>query len=275
MINSIQILHHLYPITSMLIFSCYALMMGSVLSMMIYRIPIIIQQEYLNVHLDSYDRPTFNLFLPRSHCTHCKKTIPFWHNIPLFSYLFLRGHCHFCQKRIAWRYPVIEILTLFLSLAAMHTFGVHLMLIWALIFIFLTLCLAFIDLEHQILPDNLTFILLWIGLLINTQTVFCTLPNAVWSAAGAYISLWLFIKLFYWITGKIGMGHGDFKLFAAFGAWFGWTALPTILLIACSFGAILGLCYLKWTHQDRNTPIPFGPYLCLGGLAYLFLPMLK
>lgn len=267
MINTIHTAIHLYPISCVIIFSCFALLMGSVLSMAIYRIPKMLEQE---AGPEVGTRAIFNLFLPRSHCTHCKKTIPFRHNIPLLSYLLLRGQCHNCQYPISWRYPTVEFLTLILSLGALYTFGFQFDLIWVLPFIWLTICLGFIDLEHQLLPDNLTLSLLWLGLLANTQSVFCPLPVAVWSAAGAYVSLWLLIKLFYACTGKIGMGHGDFKLFAAFGAWFGWTALTTILLIACVLGTIIGLSYLKWTRQDRNTPIPFGPYLCIAGLFYLF-----
>ncbi|PJD90798.1 MAG: prepilin peptidase [Legionella sp.] len=252
----------------MIAFSCYALLIGSVLSMVIYRLPMMLKQDEHTGETGT--RPIFNLFLPRSHCTHCKKTIPFYHNIPLVSYLLLRGRCHFCQHPIAWQYPAIEALTLILSLCAVYKFGFHLDLIWVLPFIWLILCLGFIDLEHQLLPDNLTLTLLWLGLLVNTQTVFCSLPNAVWSAAGAYLSLWLLIKIFYMFTGKIGMGHGDFKLFAALGAWFGWMSLTPILLIACVLGTVIGLSYLGLTRQDRNTPMPFGPYLCIAGLCYLF-----
>ncbi|MCR9192309.1 MAG: A24 family peptidase [Gammaproteobacteria bacterium] len=266
MISSILSLTQLYPISSILIISVCALMVGSVLSMTIYRLPLILEQP---------DSASFNLFFPRSHCVHCKKTIPFYYNIPLFSYLYLRGRCHHCRHKISWRYPIVEILTLVLSLLAVYTYGYTFITLWVLAFVSLTLCLGFIDLEHQLLPDTLTLGLLWLGLLMNTQSVFCTLPNAVWSAAGAYLCLWVVMKLFCLITGKIGMGHGDFKLFAAFGAWFGWTALIPILLIASTLGSVIGLSYLRITKQNRNTPIPFGPFLCIGGLATLFFPMLK
>ncbi len=267
MINTIHTFIHLYPISWIIIFSCYALLVGSVLSMVIYRVPMMLEHEEGR---QTKTHAIFNLFLPRSHCTQCKKTIPFRHNIPLLSYLLLRGRCHYCQHPISWRYPTVEFLTLILSLGALYKFGFQIELIWVLPFIWLTICLGFIDLEHQLLPDSLTLSLLWLGLLANSQSVFCPLPVAVWSAAGAYVSLWLLIKLFYLCTGKIGMGHGDFKLFAALGAWFGWAALTTILLMACALGTVIGLSYLKWTHQDRNTPIPFGPYLCIAGMFYVF-----
>jgi leader peptidase (prepilin peptidase)/N-methyltransferase len=246
-------------------------MIGSVLSMVVYRLPKMMDQHD---HIPT-KHPVFNLFLPRSHCPHCKKTIPAWHNIPLCAYIFLWGHCAYCHNVISWRYPTIEALTLSLSLLALYCFGYHLTLLTALPFIWILICLAFIDLEHQLLPDVLTLSLLWLGLLINTNALFCPLSTAVWSAAGAYVSLWSVIKIYYLLTGKLGMGHGDFKLFAAFGAWFGWTSLTTILLIACIMGTVIGLLYLGITKQNRNTPIPFGPYLCIAGLAYLFLPMLK
>jgi leader peptidase (prepilin peptidase)/N-methyltransferase len=149
-------------------------------------------------------------------------------------------------------------------------FGFNLTLIFVLIFIWLLICLCAIDFQHQLLPDSLTLSLLWVGLIANTQSLFTTLPNAVLSAAGAYAALWLFIKLFYLLTGKIGMGNGDFKLFAAFGAWLGWTQLPMILLISSISGSIIGMIYLKSTHQTKETPIPFGPFLCLAGLISLF-----
>nr|WP_232220536.1 A24 family peptidase [Legionella tunisiensis] len=126
------------------------------------------------------------------------------------------------------------------------------------------------DLQHQLLPDSLTLGLLWLGLIANTQSLFTSLPDAVLSAACAYLSLWLFIQIFYLFTGKIGMGHGDFKLFAAFGAWFGWTQLPLILLFASLTGALVGITYLKVKRKTKNTPIPFGPFLCIAGLGSLF-----
>lgn len=264
--NSIQAFIEAYPITCIVLYSVYALLLGSVLSMLVYRLPLMLERSTAG---DDEAPASLNLFFPRSHCVHCKTTIPIYYNVPLLSYLLLRGRCHHCHHVISWRYPVVEALTLFLSLAALYAFGYHLILIAVLLFIALSICLSMIDLEHQLLPDNLTYSLLWIGLLVNTQTVFCSLPNAVWSAAIAYVSLWLLIKVFYLCTGKIGMGHGDFKLFAAFGAWFGWTALTPILMIACVFGIIIGSVYLRINKKNRNHPIPFGPYLCTAGLMYL------
>ncbi len=265
----LQLFMHTYPIIWTILYSLFTLLVGSVLSMLVYRLPIMLdlaENQDLTLPLSS----PFNLFLPRSHCVHCKKTIPMYHNIPLLSYLLLRGRCHHCQHAIAWRYPFIEASTLILSLLAAYLFGYNLILVAVLPFIWLCIALSMIDLEHQLLPDALNYSLLWVGLLVNTQAVFCSLPNAVWTAAIAYLSLWLIIKLFYLVTGKIGMGYGDFKLFAALGAWFGWTALTPILLLACTLGIIIGSFYL-WHHKkSRHQPIPFGPYLCIAGLSYLF-----
>lgn len=193
-----------------------------------------------------------------------------WQNIPLLSYLFLRGRCGQCQQPIPLRYPFVEVLCMSLSLFAGFIFGFNITLLFALLFIWLTIGMCFIDLQHQLLPDTLSLSLLWLGLIANTQSLFTTLPVGVLSAVGAYLSLWLFIKLFYLCTGKIGMGNGDFKLFAALGAWFGWTQLPIILIISSLSGAIAGLIYLKATGKPRGTPIPFGPFLCVAGLASLF-----
>jgi leader peptidase (prepilin peptidase)/N-methyltransferase len=265
----------LYPNAPYLILGILSLLVGSLLNVIIHRLPIMldIQWRYecsalsnLPVSRDN----SINLFFPRSFCPRCHTQIPAWHNIPLFSYLYLKGRCRHCKKSITWRYPTVEISSLLLSLMAGYYFGFHITLIFALLFIWLIICLFFIDLDHQLLPDSLTLSLLWIGLIANSQSLFTTLPNAVLSAAGAYISLWLFIKVFYLITGTLGMGNGDFKLFAAFGAWFGWTQLPFILILSSMGGAIIGAIYLKITAQSHKTAIPFGPFLCVSGLISLF-----
>lgn len=157
-----------------------------------------------------------------------------------------------------------------LSLAAALHFGFNLTLLYALCFIWILICLAGIDLQHQLLPDSLTLGLLWLGLLANTAQLFTSLPNAVLGATSGYLVLWIAMKLFYLCTKKVGMGHGDFKLLAAFGAWFGWAFLPFILLASSLTGAITGMIYLKITTQTKDTPIPFGPFLCLAGLLILF-----
>ena len=265
----------LYPITAYVFLGLFCLAIGSLLNVVIYRLPLMLQADWSTqcrtlLQLEELPLEKINLFFPRSFCPNCKNIIPSWHNIPILSYCLLSGRCNKCSQPIPFRYPLVEAVCLGLSLLAAYFFGFNLSLIFILLFIWLLICLFVIDFQHQLLPDSLTLCLLWLGLIANTQSLFTTLPIAVLSAAGAYISLWLFIKLFYLLTGKIGMGHGDFKLFAAFGAWFGWTQLPLILLISSITGALTGIIYLKVTSQTRETPIPFGPFLCVAGLISLF-----
>lgn len=254
----------------------FSLCVGSLLNVIIYRLPIMLLDEWrqqcceLLAVKEDEKKPHINLFFPRSFCPNCKNLVKSWQNIPIISYLFLRGRCYQCKVPISIRYPLIELLTLLLSLYATWHYGLTLQLLFILVAIWILICLIFIDLDHQLLPDNLTLSLLWLGLIANTQNLFTTLPVAVLSAAGAYVGLWLFIKLFYLITGKIGMGHGDFKLFAAFGAWFGWEFLPLILLFSSIAGAVIGLIYLRVSNKSRETTIPFGPFLCIAGLISMF-----
>lgn len=251
-----------------------ALAIGSLLNVFIYRIPLMLEQDLQEEcqHLHNKSIPSFplNLFFPRSFCPNCKQHLKIWHNIPFFSYLCLKGRCAYCKSLISLEYPLVEILTCMLSLYAAWHFGINYTGLMAILFIWFLIPLFFIDLHCQLLPDSLTLSLLWIGLMANTYTLFVPLEQAVWSAAGAYLLLWSIIKIFYLITGKIGMGNGDFKLFAAFGAWFGWEQLPLILLFSSCLGAITGMTYLKITGKGRDTPIPFGPFLCIAGFIALF-----
>lgn len=266
--NNFRAFIHAYPTVCIVFYSVFVLLIGSLLSMLTYRLPLILKQIEREEDNDTF--PVFNLFLPRSHCVHCKKIIPLYHNLPLLSYCVLRGRCHTCQHVIPWRYPIIEASTLILSLLAWYYFDWQLILLPVLLFLWLCISLTVIDLEHQVLPDVLTYCLLWLGLLVNTQNIFCPLHTAVLGTVIAYLSLWVLIKLFYLATGKIGMGYGDFKLFSALGAWFGWMALTPILLMACVMGIILGSLYLWINKKTRQHPIPFGPYLCIAGILYLF-----
>lgn len=253
-----------------------SLCVGSLLNVVVYRLPLMLQREwkeqcYELLTLENKDNsPPINLFFPRSFCPQCKTQVKSWQNIPILSYLLLKGACYQCKSPISIRYPFTELCTLLISLYACWHFALTPQLLFALLALWLVIPLVLIDLEHQLLPDSLTLSLLWLGLIANTQALFTNLSNAVLSAAGAYIVLWLFIKLFYLITGKIGMGHGDFKLFAAFGAWFGWMALPFILLLSSICGSIIGVIYLKINNKSNDTTIPFGPFLCLAGVIYLF-----
>lgn len=255
-----------------------ALLIGSFLNVVIYRLPRMLKTEWrteceLLFNPSAHKKtkpPVFNLCLPRSSCPQCTHIIPWWHNIPLLSFIMLKGRCATCNKHISWQYPCVEFLSLLLSLVATLYFGFTPHLVFALLFIWTLMCLTAIDLQHQLLPDGLTLGLLWLGLLANTLHLFAPLQSAILGAVCGYLSLWLVMKGFFLLTGKIGMGHGDFKLLAALGAWFGWSMLPTILLIASILGAIAGMTYLKLTKQSKETPIPFGPFLCLAGFFVLF-----
>lgn len=268
-------LNMLSPLMKYLFLGIFSLVVGSLLNLIIYRVPLMLSAEWRKdccnlLDIPEPNQPTINLFLPRSFCPSCKATIAFWQNIPVLSYCLLLGRCRHCHTRISLQYPFVELLSMGLSLFAAWHFGFNLTLFYVLPFIWMLLTLCFIDLKHQILPDSITLSLLWLGLIANTQGLFTTLPDAVWSAAGAYLALWLFIQLFYLVTGKVGMGNGDFKLFAAFGAWFGWAMLPIILILSSLSGAIIGFLYLKRNKKSTETPVPFGPFLCVAGLIALF-----
>lgn len=274
MFNQYEIIN--FPIAYLLL-ALFSLAIGSLLNVVIYRLPLMLRAEWrkeccnlLNLPEPKKTADNINLFLPRSFCPSCKITIPAIYNIPILGYFLLHGHCKNCGHSISWRYPFVETISCLLALFSAWHFGFNLTLLFALIFIWLLLVMFFIDSQHQLLPDNLTLSLLWIGLIANTQFLFTSLTDAVLSAVIAYLALWLFIKIFYLLTGKIGMGNGDFKLYAAFGAWFGWTQLPLILLLSSITGVIVGISYLGIKKKTKDTPIPFGPFLCIAGLIALF-----
>ena len=256
----------------------FFLSVGSLLNVVIYRLPLMLNTEWLKecccllkIGPVTPGHAPINLFWPRSFCPACNTQIKNHHNIPILSFLLLHGRCAYCKATIHWQYPLVELITCLLSLLALWWFGPTWTGAFSLLFIWLLIPITVIDYKHQLLPDSLSLGLLWLGLIANTQQLFTSLPNAVLSAVAGYLSLWLFIKLFYLLTGKIGMGNGDFKLFAAFGAWFGWQQLPLILLLASLVGSIYGAAFLTFTKQGKETPIPFGPFLCFAGLISLFV----
>lgn len=257
-----------------LLLSLWALAIGSLLNVIIHRLPIMMKTEWNSqcstlLNIPKKKEAKLNLFLPRSFCPRCRVQIPMWHNIPLLSFYLLKGQCKYCQQSISLRYPLVEFITLVAFLLVLSHFGPTVECIFALLFTAGLIGVAFIDWENQLIPDSLSLGLLWLGLLVNTQAYWTTLPDAVFSAAAGYLCLWFFVKLYYFVTKKIGMGNGDFKLFAAFGAWFGWVQLPFILLVGSSLGAIIGFVYLKKTGNHKQTPIPFGPFLCFAGFISL------
>ncbi len=251
------------------------LIVGSFLNVVIYRWPIMLKREWRKecrdfLELEPEPEPTtFNLVSPPSHCRQCHTRLKPWQNIPVVSFLLQRGRCARCQARIAWRYPCVEILTAAATAFVAWKCGWALTLPALMIFSWLLLVLVFIDFDEQLLPDQLNYVLLWTGLLLNTQALFVPLDSAVLGAVAGYLSLWSFTQLFGLLTGKQGMGHGDFKLFAALGAWLGWSVLPFILVLASLLGSIVGIALLL-RNKGKSLPFAFGPYLALAGWIAAF-----
>lgn len=265
---------HLEPVYFYIFTVLFALCVGSFLNVVIARLPKMILSEWRTdcrelLDLPEEKEPKINLIFPRSHCPKCQTTISAWQNIPLLSFIILKGKCRNCKEKISWRYPTVELITAILALLCAIHFGQTLAFLFSLLFLFYAIAIFFIDLDHQLIPDCLSLSLLWVGLIANTHTMFTDINIAVLSAAGAYLFLWIFIQLFYWVTGKVGMGNGDFKLYAAFGAWMGWQVLPLILLMSSLIGAIVGIIYLRISNQTKDTPVPFGPFLIAAGFVAL------
>ena len=258
------------------------LVVGSFLNVVIHRLPKMMERqwerecaEFLGEEFRGEESPEsepYSLAFPGSHCPSCNAEIKPLQNIPVLSYLFLRGRCANCSVSIPIRYPLIELLTAALWILCGLSFGVSNALAAAMFLTAVLISLTAIDLDHQLLPDNLTLPLLWVGLLINIDATFVPLESAVLGAVFGYLCLWSVYWLFKIITGKEGMGYGDFKLLAALGAWFGLNALPTIVLLSSLVGAVIGIALIVMRRQDRETPMPFGPFLAGAGLIHLFYP---
>ncbi|GGB89593.1 prepilin peptidase [Pseudoduganella buxea] len=252
----------------------FGLLVGSFLNVVIYRIPEMMKRESDNYVAAESGQPLphtarFDLVLPRSACPHCGHHITALENIPVISWLALRGKCSQCKAKISARYPVVEAFTGLLSALLVWQFGSGLMGLATLLFAFLLIALTFIDADTQLLPDDLTYPLLWAGLLVNINGTFVPLADAVIGAAAGYLVLWTVYWLFKLATGKEGMGYGDFKLLAALGAWLGWTMLPTIILLSSIVGALVGIGLIVFARRGRGNPIPFGPYLAAAGMIAL------
>ena len=210
-------------------------------------------------------QPTNTLLWPPSHCTNCGQQIKPWQNIPVISYLLLRGRCNNCSHAISLQYPFVELLTGFMLGVTIAYIGDAINAIYAIIFTLCLIALAGIDINEKLLPDQITLPLLWIGLFANINGTFAPLPDAVTGAIAGYLSLWSLYWMFKLVTGKEGMGYGDFKLLAALGAWLGWQMLPLVILISSTFGAVYGLAAILLGGQGRNLQIPFGPFLAGAG----------
>lgn len=252
----------------------FGLLTGSFLNVVIHRVPKMMQREWDNYVATESDKPEphadqYNLMVPRSACPQCAHQITAMENIPVISYLALRGKCSSCKAPISIRYPIVEFITGMLSAFLIWHFGSGVAGLSTLLFVYFLIAMTFIDADTQLLPDDLTLPLMWCGLLINVQGVFVSLGEAVIGAAAGYMCLWLINFLFEIIRKKQGMGHGDFKLLAALGAWLGWKMLPVIVLMSSLVGAVVGIVLIVLARRGREIPIPFGPYLAAAGLVSL------
>ena len=252
--------------------AAFSLVIGSFLNVVIYRLPRMIQdewnkecREYLGLKTTPSDLEKLNLYLPFSHCTNCKKTLKPWHNIPVIGYFVLRGKCAYCSSKISMRYPFVELLCCVASVYVAWRFGFTWQTGGALIFTWILICLTFIDLDYHLLPDHLTLFLLWVGLLLSIYSLFANSHDAIIGAAIGYLIFAITQGLFKLVTGKIGMGQGDFKFLAGLGAYLGWQQLPVIILSASIIGLIFGVIHMIIKRQYKSVPLPFVPYLAVAG----------
>lgn len=252
-----------------------SLFIGSFLNVVIYRLPRMMEHswsEECRVYLglkSHQETEKLNLCFPFSQCPVCKNPIRPWHNLPIFSYLFLRGKCAYCHASISLRYPLVELLTCVSSVYVAWHFGFSLQTLAALFFTWISISLIFIDLEFHLLPDQLTLLLLWIGLVCSIQVIFCNSTDAIIGAIAGYLIFALVQWLFHLTTGKTGMGQGDFKYLAALGAFLGWQLLPLIILISSLAGILFTLLQMAIRRNFKSIPFPYGPYLALAGWIVL------
>lgn len=251
------------------------LTIGSFLNVVIHRFPKMMEREWRAQCAELNGQPVpeqgrYNLLTPRSSCPSCGHKIGAMENIPVLSYLFQRGKCKACKAAIGIRYPLVELLTAAMFTGAAFKFGFGAPGVAAMVLLAGLIALSFIDFDTQLLPDDITLPLLWLGLLLNIHGVFVDLQSAVIGAVAGYLSLWSVYWLFKLATGKEGMGFGDFKLLAAMGAWLGWKALPFIILASSLVGAVFGIALIVLARRGREVPIPFGPYLAIAGIVALF-----
>jgi leader peptidase (prepilin peptidase)/N-methyltransferase len=279
--TDLVLLFEQYPTAYLVCIFILGLCVGSFLNVVIYRLPIMMQKEWRHDCLEfleqtpDAEKQTFNLILPKSRCGHCGHSISAIENIPILSYLLLRGKCTECRTPISVQYPVVELFTGLVSLLVGWHFGVSPQALAALAFSWCLIAAGGIDIGHKLLPDSITMPLLWLGILLAFFDVFVDLETSVLGVIFGYLSLWSIFIVFKLITGKEGMGHGDFKLLAMLGAWVGWKMLFVIVLTSSVVGATVGVTMILLKKTDRSTQIPFGPYLAAAGwLSLLWGPEL-
>jgi len=276
-IIQIEELSSIFRSSPWLFYSCVAfigLCVGSFLNVVAYRLPIMLERdwklechEFLELEPPQLDEKLLatNLSTPASACPNCGHSLHFWENVPVISYLLLRAKCSSCGNGISIQYPIVELLTGITSLTVAYTFGVSLQMLAALFFTWTLIALTLIDIKKQLLPDNITLPLLWLGITLSFYELFIDLNASVIGAIAGYLILWSVYQLFKLITKKEGMGFGDFKLLAALGAWIGFSYLPQIILISSVVGSIAGISMLIIGKTKQQQPIPFGPYLATAG----------
>jgi leader peptidase (prepilin peptidase)/N-methyltransferase len=271
MLESISLLYAASPATVLGFVFIFGALIGSFLNVVIYRLPVMMERDWqfqarqiLELDTEQSEQQPFNLITPNSRCPKCQRPIKPWENIPILSYLLLKGECAGCGTGISIRYPTVELVTGLLSVAVVAYFGPTLQGFVLCFFTYALLAAAMIDYDTQLLPDDITLPLLWGGLIANYFGLLTTLESALWGAVIGYLSLWSVYQGFKLLTGKEGMGFGDFKLLAALGAWMGWQILPMIIILSSFAGAIIGGGLILF-GRDKAKPIPFGPYLAIAG----------
>jgi leader peptidase (prepilin peptidase) / N-methyltransferase len=270
-----------YPVLAYSIAFCFGAIVGSFLNVVILRTPVMLQREWetqaneiLGIE-SSNTRAPFNLVFPGSHCPACSHKISPWENIPIISYLILRGRCRNCRINISPRYPLIELLTGLLTVMLAMQFGFTVTMLACSIMTFALIAASTIDYDHQLIPDDITLPMMWLGLIVNFFDIVTPFESAFWGAVAGYLTLWIVFQVFRWVTGKEGLGFGDFKLLAMLGAWLGWEMLPLVIILSSFAGALIGGTLIV-LGRARDNPIPFGPYLAIAGfIALLWGPQIN
>jgi leader peptidase (prepilin peptidase)/N-methyltransferase len=260
------------PVFFVIAMALLGLIIGSFLNVVIYRLPIMMQQDWqkqccelLDIKNENGEEQQVNLIFPGSSCPACQHKITALENIPVISYLFLKGRCKSCNAKISPQYPLIEILTGLTTACITWHFGFSLQTLFAVLLTWALICLSVIDLEHSLLPDDITLPFMWLGLACNIFGIFTDITSSLIGAMLGYSILWLIFMSFKVITGKEGMGYGDFKLLALLGAWLGWQSLPLIILLSSITASIIGIAMIIFKGKDKAAAFPFGPYLAIAG----------